>query len=209
MAKTTSQTKSRTESKWTSDKIQEDVLHSARKVWLAGLGAISMVEEGASDLFDQLVTQGRKASSRGRKELENAKARVEGEWRDARTRVGETLEGVGSKVDQQVAEALHRLGIPTRAEIQALTRRVEQLTRHVDKWQGAAETRTVYHVSTFEDGWKVQLEGADEPMATAATKDEALEAARGLAKDREPSQIVVHKMDGTIQHSYSYGETTN
>lgn len=196
-------------SKVTSDRIQEDVLQSARKVWLAGLGAISMVEEGATDLFDQLVAQGRKASTRGRKELESARARVEDEWRGARSRVEETLGDVGSKVDQQVAEALHRLGIPTRAEIQALTHRVEQLTRHVEKWQGDGVSRIAYHVSTHGDGWKVQLEGADVPVATAGTKEEALETARGLAKDSEPSQVVVHKMDGTIQHSYSYGETAN
>lgn len=205
------------------DKLQTEVLESARKVWLAGLGAVSTVEEGTSKLFEQLVEQGREASTRGKKEadkvrarvegeLDKARNRVEGEYTKARSRVQETLDEAGGRFDQQVANALHRMGIPTRSEIQTLTQRVEELTKQVELWSGAATpaaTRVVYHVSTQDDGWKVQAEGAETPVVTKDTKGEAVDAARELAKSQEPSQVVVHKMDGTIQHSYSYGDTSN
>jgi poly(hydroxyalkanoate) granule-associated protein len=208
------------------DKLQTEVLESARKVWLAGLGAVSTVEEGTSKLFEQLVEQGREASSRGKQEADKvrarvegefgkARSRVEGEYTKARSRVQETLDEVGGRFDQQVAGALHRLGIPTRSEIQTLTQRVEELTKQVELWSGAtapaapAATRLVYHVSTQDDGWKVQAEGAETPVVVKDTKGEAVDAARELAKSQEPSQVVVHKMDGTIQHSYSYGDTSN
>ncbi|MDY7092986.1 MAG: phasin family protein [Acidobacteriota bacterium] len=205
------------------DKLQTEVLESARKVWLAGLGAVSTVEEGTTKLFDQLVEQGREASTRGKKEadkvrarvegeFDKARSRVEGEYTKARSRVQDTLDEAGGRFDQQVANALHRLGIPTRSEIQTLTQRVEELTKQVELWSGAATpaaSRVVYHVSTEADGWKVQAEGAETPVVIKDTKGEAVDAARELAKSQEPSQVVVHKMDGTIQHSYSYGDTSN
>jgi len=205
------------------DKLQTEVLESARKVWLAGLGAVSTVEEGTSKLFEQLVEQGREASTRGKKEankvrarvegeFDKARSRVEGEYTKARSRVQDTLDEAGGRFDQQVANALHRLGIPTRSEIQTLTQRVEELTKQVELWSGAAApaaSRVVYHVSTQDDGWKVQAEGAETAVVIKDTKGEAVDAARELAKSQEPSQVVVHKMDGTIQHSYSYGDTSN
>lgn len=211
------------------NQVQEDVLESARKVWLAGLGAVSTLEEGTTSLFEQLVEQGQQVSSRGKQELDKARNKVEGELGKARTRVEGTLGEVGGRFDRQVSDALHRLGIPTRKEIQALTRRVEELTTQVDQWQNAgtraAKTATataaatvaaaanverkVYHVTATDDGWKVQAEGAERAAVVKDTKEEALNAARELAKNQEPSQVVVHKMDGKIQNSFTYGDASN
>lgn len=66
--------------------------------------------------------------------------------------------------------------------------------------------RTVYHVVPNQDeGWKVELEGASQASSTHQNKDEAVERARELAQDREPSQIIIHREDGTIQEERTYG----
>jgi hypothetical protein len=65
-----------------------------------------------------------------------------------------------------------------------------------------------YHLLYDEDleSWKIEYPGADQPFSVHSTKEEALEAGRELAKQQIPSQLVVHKMDGSIQNEYTYEE---
>lgn len=102
--------------------VQAEVTASARKVWLAGLGALAMAQEGAGKLFDTLVTRGKDVEARGTDLLKDARGRAEG-----------VFSKVGQGVDEQVVTALHRVGVPTRADIATLNRRVEHLTASVEK----------------------------------------------------------------------------
>lgn len=65
-----------------------------------------------------------------------------------------------------------------------------------------------YHLLYDEEmeSWKIEYKGADQPFSLHQTKDEALEAGRELARNQQPSQLVVHKMDGSIQNEYTYDE---
>lgn len=65
--------------------------------------------------------------------------------------------------------------------------------------------RTSYHVVPHDDGWAVKKEGAKRATSVHGKKDEAVKKARALAKNQKPSQILVHKKDGTIQDEFSYG----
>jgi uncharacterized protein YdaT len=60
------------------------------------------------------------------------------------------------------------------------------------------------HVVPHKDGWATKKEGASRAGAVTDTKAEALERARDQAK-RENVEVVIHKKDGTIQDSDSYG----
>jgi hypothetical protein len=73
--------------------------------------------------------------------------------------------------------------------------------------------RKVYHVvpDTVHHGkkrlWKVKLAG----RSTVANgvfkgKRDAIERAKELGKKAKLGQVVVHKLDGTIQTEYTYGE---
>ncbi|HVT16995.1 MAG TPA: phasin family protein [Thermoanaerobaculia bacterium] len=105
--------------------LQEDLKESAHKIWLAGLGALAAAEEEGTKLFSRLVDRGRDVESRGKVEVDKAKDK-------ARDRAESAWENVGSKVDEAVTAALHRLGVPTRDEIRTLTQRVEELTAKVE-----------------------------------------------------------------------------
>lgn len=193
-------------------KIQGGVVSSAQKVWHAGLGTVSRVEAEGSGLFDRLVERGRGLESRGLEQVKRTRGRVEAGLEDA-------LEGVTSVLDRQITGVLHRFGVPSHNEVRALRERVEALSRQLDKLEEAPPApaerapaarpspRKVYHVVPFEDGWKVEAENAARATSLHSTKDEALAAARDLAKNQEPSQVVVHRMDGTIQTSYTYGDS--
>lgn len=70
----------------------------------------------------------------------------------------------------------------------------------------AAKEPVVYHLLPKDDKWSVRLEGADKDSRVLDTKQAGLDAARKLAQSKEPSRLVVHRADGTIQTSYSYGD---
>ena len=68
----------------------------------------------------------------------------------------------------------------------------------------STDKRSIYHILPGDDGWQVKGEGAERAVSNHSTKKEALSAARELAHNQVPSQLVVHKSDGTIQESWSY-----
>jgi hypothetical protein len=63
-----------------------------------------------------------------------------------------------------------------------------------------------YVVQPGNDGWALSTDGASSPLSVHATKREAVAAARELARKHLPSQLVIHRTDGTIQARHSYGE---
>jgi poly(hydroxyalkanoate) granule-associated protein len=112
--------------------LQDDLKESAHKIWLAGLGALAAAEEEGTKLFSRLVDRGRDVESRGKVEVDKAKDKAREARDKARDRAESAWENVGSKVDEAVTAALHRLGVPTRDEIRTLTQRVEELTAKVE-----------------------------------------------------------------------------
>lgn len=64
--------------------------------------------------------------------------------------------------------------------------------------------RKVYRVLPHEGDWVVQLDGVD--LSSHRTKEPAVERARALAELARPSQVVVHRADGTVETESTYGE---
>jgi hypothetical protein len=56
-----------------------------------------------------------------------------------------------------------------------------------------------------EHNWQVRSEDAEKAISTHYTKEEAVAAGKKVAKNHEPSRLVIHKHDGTIQVAYTYG----
>ncbi len=107
-------------------KLQDDVKDTAHRIWLAGLGALAAAEEEGSKLFSRLVERGRDLESRGKVEVDKVVDQ-------AKTKAGDTWSDLGTKVDEAISSALHRMGVPTREEIRTLTQRVEELNAKVEQ----------------------------------------------------------------------------
>lgn len=60
------------------------------------------------------------------------------------------------------------------------------------------------HVVPHEDGWAARKEGAERASFVADTQAEAIERARDQAR-RDGVEVVIHRRDGTIRDSDSYG----
>jgi poly(hydroxyalkanoate) granule-associated protein len=206
--------------------ITEELSERGRDVWLAGLGALVMAEEESSklyntvvergkqlgdesvNLFDDLVKRGREVEQKGLKRIDETVDDVS----DTQKKYTQQLEGIFENV-------LERFGVPTRAEVKelsgkvnALSAKVDALVKVLDK-NGAAKAeveaevnveRTTYHVVPREEGWAITKEGAARATSLHDTKNEAVDAARELAREQVPSMLVIHKKDGTIQDTSTY-----
>jgi uncharacterized protein YdaT len=64
------------------------------------------------------------------------------------------------------------------------------------------------HVVPHNDRWATRKEGAERVGTTADTQRQAIERARGQAR-REKVEVVIHRRDGTIRDSDSFGGDPN
>ena len=112
-----------------SKQLQNELMGSAHRVWLAGLGAMAMAEEESNKLFKALVERGETVEVRGKERVEKAKGTVTG-MKTVAESYWETFERT---LDDQVTAVIHRVGVPTKGEIEELTKKVEQLTASIEK----------------------------------------------------------------------------
>lgn len=145
----TKKLKKKVQRKSAASKLSAPVMESAREVWLAGLGALNIAQqeggkiiEQGGKLFERLVEEGSKVETKTRKDIEGA-------VNDLRSEVGQRMEGVKQQAEsvrkqaadnwdklekifeERVARALASLGIPTRDDINGLSKRVEELAERV------------------------------------------------------------------------------
>ena len=114
-------------------------MQSVEQVWLAGLGALATAEDEGTKLFHTLVKRGegfeKESRQRLRRAMTRSRARID-EVRDA------TLGRVEAGFDDGVDAVLGRFGVPTRRDMNRLTKRVETLTVAVQKSRAPARRRT-------------------------------------------------------------------
>jgi poly(hydroxyalkanoate) granule-associated protein len=123
-----------------SKEIHNDIMDSAHKVWLAGLGAVAMAEKEGGKFLSNLMEQGQKLEGKSKEQVEKAKGTVAG----MKTVAESYWETFGRTLDDQMTAVIHRIGVPTKDEIEALTKKVEDLTVAVDnlRTKGAAKPKT-------------------------------------------------------------------
>jgi poly(hydroxyalkanoate) granule-associated protein len=102
-----------------------DLRKYTHQIWLAGLGAFARAEEEGSKFFDTLVEVGKDLETKTRDISEN---RVEEIKERVRSRTGETMGKMEKAFDDRLNKALSKLGIPNKREIEALQKRVQELT---------------------------------------------------------------------------------
>lgn len=108
-------------------KVVDDATKFGHDAWLAGLGIVATLEKEGREVFDQLVEKGKtfKTPDVGQDEI--------GKFVDT---AAERVKDVGQTVEDSLQETtkavLHRFGMPTHQEIQALIARVEALGAKVE-----------------------------------------------------------------------------
>jgi poly(hydroxyalkanoate) granule-associated protein len=98
------------------------LLETARKVLLAGVGAVALAQEEIEEFVNKLIDRGEIAERDGRKLIDELK-----EKRRKKTREAE------EQLDERVEDLLDRMNVPTKADIEALSAKIAILTKKVDE----------------------------------------------------------------------------
>lgn len=103
------------------------IRESAYQIWLAGLGALSLAEDESGKVFKALVKRGKAFESTAKGRVDEIKEKL-----DVRKAAADTMTKLGDTFDDGVTEVLHRLGLPTKQEIDGLAKRVDRLTKTLE-----------------------------------------------------------------------------
>jgi poly(hydroxyalkanoate) granule-associated protein len=112
----------------------ERIKASASQIWLAGLGAFSTAQREGTKIFDSLVEEGKSMQAQTMKAAGAAIG-------DLKANVSKSLEQVSwsqleSVFEERVARALHALNVPTKKDLDLLSKRVAELTAVTEKLSG-------------------------------------------------------------------------
>jgi poly(hydroxyalkanoate) granule-associated protein len=113
--------------------LSQGVMNFTHQVWLAGLGAFSMIEEEGGKLFENLVKEGEKFEARAKKLADDKVEGVKDNVEEMRDKATDTWDKVEEVFESRMASILNRLGIPTSDDIEDLSKRVEALQESVKK----------------------------------------------------------------------------
>ena len=131
--------------------LKQTVRDSAQEIWLAGLGAFSKAQEEGTKVFEALVKEGVGLQQKTRALAEDKLAGMTGNVAKAANQWSKTANEISGKAqstatetwdkleqvfEDRVARALTRLGVPTQRDVQALAKRVEDLTASVNGLAG-------------------------------------------------------------------------
>lgn len=136
-----------TQTSATGAQLANSVKDSAQQIWLAGLGAFSKAQAEGGKVFETLVKDGmglqRKTQAAAEEKISEATskmttmasgitAKATGQW--------DKLENI---FEERVAKALSKMGMPTAKEVQALTKRVDELSAQLKKTSAKSATKPV------------------------------------------------------------------
>jgi poly(hydroxyalkanoate) granule-associated protein len=100
---------------------EPSILDSLRRVLLASVGVVALTIEEIGDLVDKLVERGEIAEQEGKKLIAEIKEK-------RKTKTDEAEEVASTRV----REALDRMDIPTKADIDDLSKKINALSKKVD-----------------------------------------------------------------------------
>ena len=143
--KSTDQTQAHTA---TGAQLVSSVKDSAQQIWLAGLGAFSKAQAEGGKVFETLVKDGmdlqRKTQAAAEEKISEAtskmtnmangiSAKATGVATDITAKATGQWDKLENIFEERVAKALSKMGMPTAKEVQALAKRVDELSAQMKK----------------------------------------------------------------------------
>ena len=137
--------------------LTQTVKESAQQIWLAGLGAFAKAQEEGGKVFEALVKEGEAIQKKTRKMADEkfsvVRKTADEKFADVRKVADAKMAAVTGKAagtwdrleqvfEDRVARALSSLGVPTKKEIDKLSKRVAELTATVQKLNDGGEGAT-------------------------------------------------------------------
>ena len=111
----------------------KDFTGKARDIWLAGLGALSSVEEQGNKIFKNLVEKGTELEKKGKEQIESVYGKAKEEFNKVEGKVSKSIEDT-------VSDVLDKIGVPSRDEVNTLISKVDALAGKVDELAGKLDS---------------------------------------------------------------------
>ena len=174
----------------------------AGQIWLAGLGAYAKVEKEGTKWFDTLVKDGERLEEKTRElvdrqwtfyrdKVDDVRGKVE-EVRDMAT---SSIDRIEKAFDERVANALARLNIPSKQDIDQLNREIQNLQRELATLKKAAPKsggRAMAKSKSSKEGKAVKSQSggraSNKPQKKAAAKSAKGGAAKSAPKKKAASK---------------------
>jgi len=125
--------------------LAQSVKESAQQIWLAGMGAFAKAQEGRFKVFESLIKEGtnlqRKTQSAAEEKIGEVTDRMSAMAGDVSARAGQHWDKLESIFEQRTAKALHKLGVPTARDVDALIKRVDELAAAVARLSKTAPAK--------------------------------------------------------------------
>ena len=162
----------------TENQLALTVKDSAQQIWLAGLGAFAKAQEEGGKVFDALVKEGETIQARTRKMTDERIAVVAGKAAGTWDRLEQVFE-------DRVARSLGSLGVPSKKDIDKLTKRVVELTAVV---QSLTEAKAPAKAVAAKPVAKAPVKAPAKPVARPAAKPVAKAAGKPAVKNPVPAK---------------------
>jgi poly(hydroxyalkanoate) granule-associated protein len=121
------------------------VKDSAQQIWLAGLGAFSKAQEEGGKVFDALVKEGvslqRKTQAVAEEKIGEVTSRMSNMAGDVTAKAGQQWDKLESIFEERVSKAMGKLGVPSSKDVDALIKRIDELSAQVAKLSKAAPAK--------------------------------------------------------------------
>ena len=118
------------------------VKESAQQIWLAGLGAFSKAQEEGGKVFEALVKEGsalqRKTHAVAGEKIGEVTSRMSTMAGDVTAKAGQQWDKLESIFEERTSKALAKLGVPSSKDIDALVKRIDELSAQVAKLSKSA-----------------------------------------------------------------------
>jgi poly(hydroxyalkanoate) granule-associated protein len=111
------------------------VKESAQQIWLAGMGAYSKAQAEGGKVFETLVKEGlnlqKKTQGLAEEKINEVTGKMTAMADTVTARAGQNWDKLEAIFEQRTAKAMNRLGVPTAKDVEALTKRVDELAAAV------------------------------------------------------------------------------
>jgi poly(hydroxyalkanoate) granule-associated protein len=177
----------------TDNQLTSTIKESTQQIWLAGLGAYAKAQEEGGKIFEALVQEGEALQTRTRQSADEKIAAMT----DKTTGTWGRLEQV---FEDRVARAVASLGIPTRKDIDKLSKRMAELTEVVQQLIDAQDEEDVPAAEP-----KPAAAAAKKPVVKKAPVQKA--AAAPIAKVKEEVKALATEVKSVVEEVKEKGET--
>ena len=168
--------------------LASSVKESAQQIWLAGMGAFSKAQEEGTKVFEALVKEGtslqKKTQGLAEDKISEVTGRMSAMAGTVTAKAGQNWDKLESLFEQRTAKAMNKLGVPTAKDVDALVKRVDELSAAVSKLsKGApkAAGRTAANAAPTPFT-KPVVKPAVKPAVKRAVKPAVKRAAKPVAK---------------------------